>query len=298
MEIKKVKEYKLKGPPTALCAAFGCLYVATKGKRVFFLRSGESVFKSILFSSQVDALGASDTTLYCGCSDGKIFGLASTHKITFRAASDSSGVTHCVFDRAHASLLVSTAGKKVQAFGENSILGNTFYCYDTPVIGFDVSGGGALACVSQNNRSIKVFGADSKELKPLRTAAGFPEALVFVTDERILVGSLSGTLRLYSVRTREVLCTARAPGGIHSLYVQNDIVLAGLGNSALALYRISGNEIVDAGGCAMPGIPVAFCQCEDGIAIAASREPRLGRWGVQKAGHNKVVIARIENAGV
>lgn len=295
MAVRKLREYRLKRPPTDICAVFENLYVSTKGKRIFFLSDKQKELKSILFSSQVSSMAASDAVLYCGCSDGKMFGLSSAHKVVFRSVSDVSGVTRCAYDRTRADILVSTNNKKVQSFGENSITKDTFYCYDTPVVDFDITMEGYLACASQNSQSVKVINIASKESRTLQLAGGFSEAVKFLSNELVLVGTLSGALQIYRLKTLEMVHSIKTSGGVHSLYLhKNEFLLVGLADSTVDVYKINNRRIDFSEKISVSGIPVAFCAFRNNIAIAVSREPRLGRWEACKTGKNRIIILKIE----
>ena len=296
MNIKKIREYRLKKPPTDIAVLSNNIYISTKGKRVFFLPEDQEQLKSILFSSQVNAMDASDTTLYCGCSDGRIFGLNPSHKVTFRSFTDPAGITLCKYDRDKNDILASTFSKKVQVFGDSSMLKNTFYCYDSPVSSFDLAKDGTMVCVSQNSQNLKIINTIDGGSRVLKIAEGFPETAKFISKELLLVGTLSGHICIYSVSSLKLLSVYRGSAAVHSLHLLGDCrFLTGTGDSTLGLYEYRHGKVECIEHLAVAGIPVAFCGFGNSIAVAVSREPRLGRWGALKTGKNRMVIIKIEN---
>ncbi|KAI4291647.1 hypothetical protein PAPHI01_0921 [Pancytospora philotis] len=295
MGFKIVAKYPLKRPPTDVAARGSRLYVSTKGKRIFFLAEGNDGLKSILFAAEVGAMSAADDALYCGCSDGRIFGLSDAHKVVFRATADPAGVTGVLYDRAREELLVSTYSKKILAFAQNSILKNTLYCYDTAVADFDVAPCGVVASVSENNQRVKLVVPGVEEPRILHLKEGFSESVRFLSNELLLVATLGGALSVYRVKTLEPVCTIKAGAGVLAMHVLKDNhVLLGCDNSTLECYRLAGRSLELVGTHEVAGLPVAFCDFRGATAVALSREPRRGRWGMSRSGKNAVCVFEFE----
>lgn len=291
MKIIKVKELKIKKPPTSVCSQFNNIYVSTKGKRVFYT-SDTREFKSILFSSQVNSMTASNCILFCVCEDGKVFGLSENHKVIYRSSAGDSVATHCLYDSATADIMVSTFSKKIVILTEHSMLKDSYFCFETPVIYFDFSVDRNLACVSQNNKNIKIFSL--KESNDLKVVDGFPEVLKFISNEIIVVGTSKGSIQIYSIKTRKRITGLDTGSEVHSIFIiDSNYFLVGL-SSKICLYKYDNFSIELIDELPVNGIPVAFCLHNKGITAAISRESRLGRWNLMKKGRNSILSLEIK----
>lgn len=294
MSIKVLAELRIPRPPTDICAPQDRLYVATKGKRVFFAAGGLEGVKSILFSSQVTALSASESVLYCGCEDGTIYGLSPAHKTVFKVAVGPTEITSMLYHKTRSDIFAGAHNRKIVQLGENSIVKNTFYGYDSPVASFDVSANGTLASASQNNQNIKVVNANTKDPKHLRLPCGFSESVKFLSNDYLLVGTLSGQLHVYRTRSLELADTVSVPAGICAMHLHQDgTLLLGLVNATIVVCRLckahpEPTETIQAG-----GIPVAFSTYRGSVAVAVSREKRMGRWNRTRGGKNKIILLSI-----
>lgn len=318
------QQFILKRPPTDICSLNDNIYISTKSKRVFYIHDLNSEklrnFKSILFSEPVNALSSSNNNIYCACTNGRVFGMDSKHKVMFRASSDISGVTFCKFDEIRRNIIVSTTQKKIQIFTEESFLRNTFYCSDTPIISFDISKDGILSSISENSHIVKIIRTvenNSKKdtVKDIKLQNGFPECLK-IHGDYIYIGTNIGIIYIYSITTYKMVAKYVEHGSIYSIHIiDNENFIVGIceavgSNNDCDKNSESANETIKNiakikkhnfknkkiefnSELKMPGIPVAFCNYKNKLAVAISREPRLGRWGIMKTGKNKVIIIDI-----
>lgn len=294
MKLEILKELSLKRPPTDICSQFGNLYVSTKGKRLFLYNTDDNTQKSILFSSQVNTLSSSDSLLFCGCNDGKIFGLLNNNKVGYRSSCDSAMAYKCIYCPIKKELYVSTVNKKVVVLNDDGILKRSHFCHETPVVDFDISFDRVIACLSENNKSVMIFDPFESKPKNLRIQHGFPEVVKYQND-LLLIGTNKGEIQVYSNKTLKKQFSIILGSSPQSIFVVNDnMVLAGLTNEKIALVEIIIKEspqiLFQLDVC---GIPIGFCKHKDHIAVTVSREPRLGRWGKLKKGHNKVIFLKI-----
>lgn len=292
-----MSELKLKRPPTDIAVRHDILYVSTKGKRVFCFPGGGEESKSILFSYQVNAIDASNDILYCGCADGKVFGLDVKHKVVFRSSSDDSGVTGCKYNNSGRNIFISTFNKKIEILGENAILQNTFYCHNAPITGFDVSNGGTLVCAAQNSKVLKIIDVNTKIIIDLQISEGFPEVVLFISEDSFLVGTVGGNIYCYtkSKSNFDLKAKYKYTAGIQSFFLANkNTLLVGFSNQTIGLFRVNKREIELIDEFAAPGIPIGFCEFKGSIAVAVGREPRLGRWGKIKSAKNTILMVKIE----
>lgn len=291
MKIILNKKVSLKRPPTDICAIFGNLYVSTKGKRVYFIKKDSKQMKSILFSSQVNSLETSSSTLFCSCKDGKVFGLSDTHKILYRAMSDEKGSTKCIFNDKNKELYVATYNKKISVLSEDGILKKMLYCHETPVIDIKLSFDSYIAAISQNNKNLIIF--DNYETKPkyIKILYGFPEVLLY-HDNYLIVGTDNGNLLIFSSKTHKKLNFTDLKSSIHSLFIyDNNTILVGTGNCKIILCDLESLKVLDEISC--DGIAIGFCKYENEIVAALSRESRLGRWKKNKNSHNSLKFLQI-----
>jgi hypothetical protein len=287
-------QVKLKKPPTSILESFGNLYISTKSPRIFYIPQNSRKLKSILFSSQVMSMAGSESSLFCSCADGMVYGLSDKHKVSFKSATDKSECTYSMVDERTSDIVISKNSNKIVVLAQNTILKNTYYIYDTPVIYFDISKERQIAAVTQNNKNIKLLQSDFKDYKILNVQEGFPEIAKFVRND-LLVGTLSNSIQLYSTKKSKMILSTKLSAGVQSIYIVDDYVyLVGLLNSRVCLVHHIDNSLKIIDEIEVEGIPIGFTRYKNQIAVAISREPRLGRWGHRKDGKNKVIFLNVE----
>jgi len=215
MSLRLSAKYMLRAAPTDVCISDDTLYVSTKSKRVYFIKKGARLVKSIRFSSQVNALGSAAAGIYCACADGRVFGLNAQHKVTFRATADTAGCTALAIDHARREVAVASYGRKVELLLDNGILKNTFYVEDTPVSSVAISEQGVIACASQNKRTVALFNSLTGDRQPITVPVGFPEATTFTGSDRLIIGTAAGAIYVYSVRSRKLIASCIGGAAIH-----------------------------------------------------------------------------------
>ncbi|KAI5173334.1 hypothetical protein PAEPH01_1900 [Pancytospora epiphaga] len=295
MGVRIKSELQIPRPPTDVCIFGDRIYTATKGKRVFFTSLELEGKKSILFSSQVNALSSSDGILYCGCQDGLLYGLSKAHKTVLKTPVDPKGITRVFWDEARGDIFVASNGKRVVQMGDNGIIKNTFYGYDSPVLDIDVSSNGTLFSVSQNNQSIKLVDINAKEPKHIYLSSGFPETVKVISNKYVVLCTLDGILYLYDAKGLGVVSTLNVSAGICSIHLHLDcFVLLGLIDGTIALYKHLGTILDFVEMIKVPGIPVGFTSHGKDLVVITSREMRMGRWNKKSDGKNMVIVFEID----
>lgn len=292
MRLELTYKKKLKRPPTSVCSAFGRIFVATKGRRVFYVTEDGKTLKSIIFAHQINTLCASEHVVFCSQKNGSIFGLNSEHKVVFRANVGNASAVSSLFDQ---DLFVASENRKIVMLGDNSILKNSFFFAGTPLVQFDFSKSRILAVALQNDQHIRLLDIASKEKSTFKTADGYPETVKFLRDNFAAVGTSKGTLSVFSVVTRKRVSFLKFAHPIASLWVvgQNSM-LVGTADCKISLVDLSEfNKMVLVDQIHVGGIPVEFCWHENEIACAISRESRLGRWNVAVDSHNQLIRLKI-----
>lgn len=317
MKLAKEREYRLARPPTCIASVNGNVYVSTKCKRLFYLPSDSRQLKSILFTSPVTSVCRSDSVLYCGCESGRLFGLDSRHKTVFRAETgNEERVNCCVYSAQRESIFVASNGPKILEFGQNSILKNAFYCQGSRTTQLALQAtdraaadraamatmdSTAVALVQENILSVKLLNILSKEVTEIGTAGAFPEAVCFLSDRALLVGLLSGAITCWARRKSryERQSAYECPDGsavCAIMALPDGLFIAGFSDFTVRLFRMDQTGMACLDRLETPGLPVAFCGHGGAVAVAVSREQRLGRWGrchTSKA-KNRLWMIRIE----
>lgn len=247
--------------------------------------------KSIVFSHQVNTLCAAEHTLFCGQQDGGIFGLNSKHKVAIRA---SIGGTPAISSLFNQDLFIASE-KKVAVLGTNSLLKNSFFFTGTPLIQIDLSRSGMLAVALQNDQHVQLLDTSSKEKTTFKISDGYPEAIRFLSDDLIVVGTSKGTVGLFSVATRKRISFLKFPHTVSSLWAARETsMLVGTTDCKVSLVGLSEfNKLVLLDQIPAGGIPVEFCRHGDRISCAVSRESRLGRWNIVRGAHNQIINLKI-----
>lgn len=291
MRLEITYKKKLKRPPTSVCSAFGRVFVATKGKRVFCVMEDGKTLKSIVFSHQVNTLCASEHTLFCSQKDGGVFGLNSKHKVSFKASVGSGGAVSSLFSD---DLFVASENKKIVVLGANSLVKNSFFFAGTPLVQFDLSNR-ILAVILQNDQHVQLLDISSKEKNTFKAADGYPEVIKFIRDGFVAVGTSKGSLSLFSTVTRKRVSFLKFTHSISSLWaVSQTSVLVGTTDCRISLVDLSGfNKMILVDQISIGGIPVEFCEHGSEIACAVSRESRLGRWNVSESAHNQLIKLKV-----
>lgn len=291
MRLEVTYKKKLKRSPTSICSAFGRLFAATKGKRVFYVMEDGNTLKSIVFSHQVNTLCATEHILFCAQQNGDIFGLNSKHKVVLRASIGDTSAISSLFEQ---DLFVASE-KKVAVLGTNSLLKNSFFFAGTSLIQIDLSKSGMLAAALQNDQHIQLLDTVSKEKSTFKISDGYPETVRFLNNDLVAVGTSKGTLGLFSVTTRKRISFLKFSHTISSLWAADETsMLVGTADCRISLVGLSEfNKLVLLDQIPTGGIPVEFCRHEDRIGCAVSRECRLGRWNIARNAHNQIISLKI-----
>lgn len=282
---------KLSSPPTAVCKEFGRLYVATKNKRVYCAKD-DATLRSIRFSHCVNTLTSNGQILFCGQTDGSLFGLNEKHKSEFKVAVGDTKCIQSQYDRNADDLLVGSENRKILVFGKEEMLKNSYFINNTPLADFDLQNS-LLAAISQIDQSINVIDLRSKEKDTIKHTDGFPEVVKFIRDDIIVVGSTSGTVSCFSTANRKRICYLKMEGPVSALHVlSSELLLVGT-KGKIALVGFSNfNTLAKIEEVEVEGIPVAFDGKKE-VYCALSRESRLERWLKCKDGKNLVVKLNI-----
>lgn len=292
-KITVTSKAKLKAPPTAVCSAFGRVYIATKSRRVF--HSADFVtFKSIRFSFGVNTLCTNGELLFCGQSDGSVFGLNEKHKSLFKVKIGETPCIQSFFDSEEEELFVGTENKKITVFSKEELQKNAYFVGSTPLADFDISDNRTLASVSQVDQSIQLIDLKSKEKTTIKGSDGFPETIRFLSDGGFLTGSSGGYLSYFSQGSKKRVSFLKTKGPITAIHILDDeSVLIGTPGAILLVDFSNFNrfEVVDE--IEIDGIPISFFGKET-IYCGISRESRLGRWQKYKKGHNQVIALNIK----
>ncbi len=293
MKFKLVSEIPLKRAPTSISYFGDNLYVSTKSNRVFYFPPGLNLQKSIVFKTQVNFLHSANGILYCGCTDGKIFGIKEDHKTVFKTHSDNSPITYCKFDKITDKLIVSNTKSKIFTFNEFGLTQNTFYCQTMPITCFDTNSVALLCATEQNNKQLTFIELIDSTQFNLKIKYGFPESILFISDTSFIVGTTNGHIHLYNKYKNnfKLTNTHTVSGGIESLFLINkNSFIVGLSNCTFLVFDIINNKIALTDSYKTNGIPIQFCNYKNKIAVIVSREPRLGRWNHQKKGKNQMLL--------
>lgn len=283
---------KLCRPPTSVCCSFGRIYIATKGRRVFFTENMRS-FKSILFSSQVNSLACSENLLFCCQKDGSIFGLNPKHKVAFKTSIGESECVHSAFDTVSDQLLVGSKNRKVSVFGLDAILRNSYPINESPLVYFDVSNGHILSGISQNDHSVQFIDFKTKERQSLRIIDGFPEILKYLRSDVFVVGSSTGMLNCFSTVNMKRISFLKFNSAITALHTLDSAHLLVGTLHFIHLVDLSNfNKMEITQELSVGGIPIDFCGNEV-VYCAVSRESRLGRWMKCKNGNNQLIALNL-----
>lgn len=291
-KINVVMKAKLKKQPTSISTAFGRVYVATKGKRVFFTTDCIT-FKSIRFSSSVNTLSSSKNMLFCGQADGNVFGLDSAHKTAFKTVASNSSCIDSIYSHSSDELLMGTESKKILIYGKEKNLKESYFVNTTPFIAFSLSKDNLLACISQLEQNIQFIDLKTKEKSFLKYTDGFPEVLDFLRDDLILVGSSTGIISCFSLINKKKVSFLHMKSPITAIHViSKNLFLAGSLRSIHLIDFSSFNKMQIIDEIEVDGIPVAF-NGKETIYCAVSRESRLGRWQKCTDGHNQLLKLNI-----
>lgn len=285
------KEWKLPYPPIGLAVVDGSLYAATKSKHLFSFALDGSKRERLPFPEQITALANSDTTLYCGCKDGKLISILKNKPTSFKASLGTTPLTCIAFNNSTSDIIASSNSAKIAIFSKEGILRRTEYLFNTPASSFSLSKDGKLAILSQNNRTIRIIESLSDSKKDIQLKEGFPESVLFLKNNLLLVGTGKGKLLLFNIRSADKLAECDIQHGIHTLFLyQTNVVFAGTVGGTLVLLKILNKTIEIIESKEMDGIPTAFELVDTAVAVAISREPRIGKWGRIKNGKNKVIL--------
>lgn len=293
--LKRTKEYALSYSPTALAANSGNIYIAVKGKALFFIPLDSRKLESVPFVDQITSLAAGGNALYCGCKGGDIIGITSKHSTCFKASIDKTPITHCAYDPYRSEILASSHGRKIVIFGDNGIQKNSHFFYTTPVVSFRFTKEGMIAGISENNQVVRLVDSIGKSHKELKLSGGFPESIIFSNREHLLVGTNTGSVQLYSLKTMKLVAECNTGASVITLCCFKDnTFLLGTTRPELLILSVEGSSMEIAGSWELEGIPVAIEAVGDEIVLALGREPRLGRWGRMSKGKNRIVFIKIE----
>ncbi|KAM0680012.1 hypothetical protein GINT2_001698 [Glugoides intestinalis] len=295
-KINVIMKAKLKKQPTSISTAFGRVYVATKGKRIFF-SSDCALFKTIRFSSSVNTLSSSKNILFCGQTDGTVFGLDSNHKTEFKTVIGNSSCIESIYNHSSNELLIGTENKKISIYGQDASLRASYFVNNTPFVSFSLSKENLIACISQLEQTVQLIDLNTKQKSTLKYTDGFPEVIEFLKDDSILVGSSTGVISCFSLINKKKVSFLNMKNPITAIHVINKtLFLVGSLRSICLVDFSSFNKMNIVDELEVDGIPVAF-DGKDDIYCAVSRESRLGRWQKCKEGHNQLLKMNIGEKG-
>lgn len=283
LQISKIES--LKRPPTSIIFAFDRIYVSTKGNRVYYSQK-ERGFKGIKFSNKVFSLCSSDKAVYCAQTDGNIFGLNSLNKVVFRAFIGDQKTSSIVFN----DDLFCSQKAKITVLGETSIVKNTFFFNELPIVDFDAFNKKIAVC-TLNCQKINISDSEKFDLKILD---GFPEFVKFYNSDFLLVGSSTGFVHLFSLENKKRCSYLKLDGAISALTVISNTLLVGTSSLKIYLIEISEeNKLILKAEETVDGIPIGFCNDGNVFYSALSRESRSGRWYFNRKSHNQVISIKL-----
>jgi len=290
-----VKAKKLKRPPTSICSAFGRVYVATKGRRVFYFSDDGKTSKSIKFACQVNSVCSNNDTLFCAQADGKIFGLNEASKSIFKVSSGDSSIICSAFCE---DLFVADGNGKITVFGTNSLVKNSYFIESLSVTDFDISKSKILAVSFQNSQKICIFETSSKkESTSVKLSEDYPEICKILAEDQLVIGTTKGLVSIFSMITKKRISFCKLGSKIASVHIINrNLLLVGTVNSKISLISISDfNKMDIVEKIDVDGIPVDFCSHNGVVVCALSRESRLGRWDLNRKAHNQIIHLKIDS---
>lgn len=288
-----ISEITIKRPPISVVAFNDKLYVATKGYKVYCFENVEEKPKFITFKYHVNFLTASNNIIYCACDNGKIIGLDKFHKTVFKTHPENSSVTYCKYDKITNKLIVGNKNSKLYSFSENGITQHSLLCTTMPITSFDTNSKAVLCSATQNNKTLHFFDLLKTVKSTLKIEKGFPETVLFVSENLILVGTVEGFIHLYAkIKNNYKLCdTYVGSGSVETIFLlDNQRFLVGFSKCKIAEYKIENNNMNLVYMMETKGIPIQFCKYKHDIAVAISREPKMGRWNRKKKGFNQILM--------
>lgn len=291
MKLSLIASKKLGKSPVAICSQFQRVYVSTKGRRIFYTEDME-MFKSVLFSSQVNSFSKIADILFCCQKDGAVFALTKDHKTARKIHVGDAG---CIQSLTNNTELYISTGKKIAVFTTADLSPRpAYFISDLPIVTFDVSDENIAAGVL-NDPNIQVVSKISKAKTVLKLPEGFPEIVKFIKNDVVVVGSTTGVLSIFSTVNMKRISFLKfkfAPTAIQIL--SSTRLLVGMKFEVHLVDISQFNRMESIFKMEVAGIPVDFWG--DGpIYCAVSRESRFGRWDKCTSGQNQIIKMAVED---
>lgn len=183
-----------------------------------------------------------------------------------------------------------TTGGITSSLAERTIaLGSAFKAHDGAIDGIALSGDGRLIVTTGNDRLLKVWNAETRQLNgTIALDAGIATSLS-VRNNRAVTGHADGTVAVYDLDKRVQLYTfKRTDAGVWAAAFagSEDLIAAAGQDTTIALWQTG-----------MPSAPDALLQSHTN-AIQALAADTAGRWLASSSGDSSVKIWNVERRSV
>lgn len=293
MILRKVVERRLSGAPTGIYLTQDRIYLSVKKRYV--IEAGYSCLKlrKIITDQSIRTMTGNEDELLCFSEKGVLYSMYVEEDRIKKEVKFGAGVVNAaVYDRTNGSAIVGTEKGKIIVCGRGFEPNRILYGSSPGIIGLAMSALGSIACVYEINQTVTVFGPKSLKGKDMRIPDGYPQAVVFVDDTRMAVGTHSGELYLIDSEGA-VISSLSLSDPITTLFMDRRYLFVGTENGKMCSVSVDDKmEIKETYQC--NGMVNAICSSGDNVVVGVGKEPRLGRWITKKDGEHKLIVFKLE----